>query len=223
MASGLNGQVGPNLFGEVGHSRFYCRDPRGGRAQFDLYAADAYRSSTSARREGKPVTDSESFADLTTIIDSLKVPTAEPAQKARLLVATDWTRGAIPLTALRAFRALVPPSAPIQLVFTVPDEPTVADAACVNVLVEELGTDHGVEGLELESFAEASTKPYDSALVPVHDEEENIAQLGSFILRMRGLVRRHETSLGSTHRGHSDDNVGDLTALRSRLDEFPRG
>lgn len=166
------------------------------------------------------MTDSLS-ADLSALMRRLDEPASDAGVKSRLIVATDWSKGAMPLTALRAFRTLVPSSAPIELVFAVPHEPTEADAACVHVLVDELGDPGQIGNLELESFAAVLAQPYDSAIVPVADPEENLVQLGGFILRMRDLMRTYEAARGGGMSATASvANSGQAEALKRRLDEF---
>lgn len=162
------------------------------------------------------------IAALARRIDASAAETNADAQapaRARLVVATDWSRGAMPLTALRAFRTLVPSQAPIELVFAVPHAPTPADAACIQILAEEVGGDLGLSGLDVLGFDEVSQQPYDSALVPVADPEENLAALGSFVLRMADLARTHARSDAFALSG-ATANPGSREALRSRLDAF---
>lgn len=155
-------------------------------------------------------------ADITALMKKLDEPQggAETAY-ARLIVATDWAKGAMPLTALRAFRTLVPTNAPIQLVFAVPHKPSEIDAACIEVLVDEVGGAAGLTNLDVASFDAAVAQRYDTALVPTEDPEENLAQLGGFILRMRDLMRTHEASYGNS--AAVSRNPGSQEALQERL------
>lgn len=163
----------------------------------------------------------DTSTSLASLIERLSAPIEDPTVGvARMIVVTDWSKGAAPLTALRAFRTLVPSSAPVQLVFAVPHEPTEVDAACINVLTEELGMPGRLEGLEVESFDEVLEQPYDSALVPTADPEDNFVQLGGFILRMRDLMRIQESARGGAGRGGVTTNPGSLDALRERLAAF---
>lgn len=158
-------------------------------------------------------------ADISALIKKLDEPaTTVPA---RLIVATDWSQGAMPLTALRAFRTLVPSNAPIHLIFAVPHEPTPADAACVEILADEVGGGVGLANLDVQSFEEVLEQPYDSALVPVKDPEANLVQLGGFILRMRDLMRSYEASRGgAAGTGAVTRNPGDHDALKQRLADY---
>lgn len=164
--------------------------------------------------------DSETADGLTALIEKLSAPVSAPLETARLIVATDWSKAAMPLTALRAFRALVPPSAPLQLVFAVPHEPSEADAACVHVLLDELEGEDQLDGLEVESFDTVLEKAYDAALVPTLDSEADLFQLGGFILRMRDLVRLHESHRAGGRAAGVASNQGSLDALRDRLAVF---
>lgn len=136
----------------------------------------------------------------------------------RLIVATDWADAAVPLTLLKAFRAIITPDLAVQLAFAVPHEPTESDAACVHALVDGVDNDgvtDPLSGLEIVSFREATEQPYDSAVVPNGDLAELIVQVGGLIVRMHDLVRRQE-------RGGVDDtlNRGSATALTVRLAAF---
>lgn len=157
---------------------------------------------------------------ISALLKQLEEPAAEPVvTEARLLVATDWSKGALPLTALRAFRTLVPTSAPLRLIFAVPHEPSPTDAACIEILVSELGGAAGLQGLDVASFDEVASQPYDCAIVPTDDPEENLVQLGGFILRMRDLMRLHEAGHGGASSAVAT-NPGNVTALRARLDAY---
>lgn len=164
--------------------------------------------------------ESAGGTDLDALIAQLSTMTSsEEPPKARLVVAADWGKAAMPVTALRAFRTLVPLNAPIELVFAVPHEPTETDAACVNVLVEELGAGGDLTGLDLQSFDVVGQEPYDAALVATGDYEADVHQLGGFILRIRDLVRIYEIGRGHGGAGVTE-NRGDLAALRERLANF---
>lgn len=170
------------------------------------------------------MSDTPSSVDLSDLIRQLEQvddagSTHGPARtQVRLIVATDWADAAVPLTLLKAFRAIVTPDLAIQLAFAVPHEPTESDAACVHALVD--GVDHeGVTeplaGLEIVSFREATDQPYDSAVVPNGNAAELIVQVGGLIVRMHDLVRRQERSLAD-----ETINRGDAAALATRLAAF---
>ena len=168
------------------------------------------------------MSDETSSVDLSDLIAQLELvdspSTSESTSPARLVVATDWADAAVPLTLLRAFRAIVTPNSGIQLAFAVPHEPTESDAACVHALVEGVdqeGVSNPLAGLEVVSFAEAGGQPYDSAVVPTGSTAELIAQVGGLIVRMHDLVRR-------TERGGPDTTInrGDAATLKTRMAAF---
>ncbi len=166
------------------------------------------------------MTDAPLSPDLTDLLQrlgALDEPAAAPAP-VRFIVATDWARAAAPLTILKAYSAMVPPSADVQLAFAVAGEPSASDAECVAVLAEGAGCD--LRGLEVLSFAQAVEEPYDSAVVPGNDDDVLIAQVGGLIVRMHDVVRRlQEVELGGGR--PSGLNVGDREVLRRRLAAFP--
>lgn len=165
-------------------------------------------------------TSSVDLSDLIAQLEQVDAPSSHgaPGAPARLVVATDWADAAVPLTLLRAFRAIVTPDSAIQLAFAVPHEPTASDAACVHALVEgvdQVGVTEPLAGLEILSFAEAAAQPYDSAVVPTGSAPELIAQVGGLIVRMHDLVRRQD-------RQGTDDTInrGDAGALKTRMAAF---
>lgn len=170
------------------------------------------------------VSDQTSSVDLHDLIRQLESVDAPglhddtTRRPVRLIVAADWTDAAVPLTLLRAFRAIVTPGLPLQLAFAVPHAPTEDDAACVQTLAEGVfagAVSSPLEGLEVLSFDEAADQPYDSAVVPAGDVGELIVQVGGLIMRMHDLVRRHEAESWSECM-----NQGSGPALRARLDAF---
>lgn len=166
-------------------------------------------------------TSSVDLSDLIRQLEQVDDPSSEAGSSnppARLIVATDWTDAAVPLTLLKAFRAIVTPGIPVQLAFAVPHEPTETDAACVHALVEGVDANEVSEplaGLEILSFSAAGAEPYDSAVVPTGSAPELITQVGGLIVRMHDLVRRLDRD-GAV----SGLNLGDSAALRSRLAAF---
>ena len=163
------------------------------------------------------VSHSPLSADIAAMIKS--IDGLEPQRgPIRFVVATDWSAAAIPLTALRAFRAIVPPSTDVQLVFAVPHEPTEGDAACVAELLAGLGGPEDLRGLELLSFAQVSAEDYDTALVPTGDVELLITQVGGFVTRLHDVVRRLDGAADGSDPGQL--NAGDQDALRGRLAQF---
>lgn len=160
--------------------------------------------------------------DLGTLLDGIESPAdaATPTAEVlgpRFVVATDWSSAAVPLAMLRAFRAIVPPSVPLRLVFVVPHEPSPEDAACVHVLLEGIGSNGDLSGLEIESFDEAASTPYDTAVVADGDTDSLVTQVVSTILRMLDVAARHVAT------GAADGvrfNLGDLDVLSERLSGF---
>ncbi|GMA41069.1 histidine kinase [Mobilicoccus caccae] len=160
--------------------------------------------------------------DLGTLLDSIESPVDPAAPTAevfgpRFLVATDWSSAAVPLAMLRAFRAIVPRTAPVRLVFAVTHQPSPEDAACVHVLLAGIGSDGDLSGLEIESFDEAASTPYDTAVVPDGDADSLVTQVVSTILRLQDVVTYH-VSAGVG--GSFPFNVGDRDALSERLSRF---
>lgn len=180
--------------------------------------------SRSHRQKETAVSDETSSVDLSDLIrqlegvDSPTVVAVAPTT-ARLVVATDWTDAAVPLTLLRAFRAIVTSDSAIQLAFAVPHEPTESDASCVHALidgVDGVGAARLLNGLEILSFAEAVEQPYDTAVVPNGDTGELITQVGGLIVRMHDLMRRLENGVEMA----SNVNRGNAEALRGRIAAF---
>lgn len=137
----------------------------------------------------------------------------------RLLIATDWSDAAPALTLLKAFRAIVPPTAPVQLVFVVPQEPTEADAANIAVLAEGAGNGDDLRGLDVASFAEVVQEPFDSAVVPTGDPAQLLTEVGGLIVRMHDLVRRLDRR-EITGEPAESINLGNRAVLASRLEAF---
>ncbi|GAB97481.1 hypothetical protein BJY21_001029 [Kineosphaera limosa] len=157
--------------------------------------------------------------DITDMLKRLGALDEEPRSElpVRFIVATDWEQAAVPLTMLKAFRAIVPAGSGLQLAFAVPGEPTASDAECVHVLADGAGSD--LAGLEVLSFARAIEEPYDSAIVADGDPEALLAQVGGVIVRMHDVVRRLERAQAGTL-ADSSLNRGDAEALRRRLATF---
>lgn len=163
--------------------------------------------------------------DIADLMKRLTDPVTKPTDHeagplVRMLVATDWTSAAVPLTVLKAFRVIVPASAPLQLAFAVPHEPTAEDAQCVAVLAQGADAGGDLFGLEVLSFEQALAAPYDAAVVPTGSSDELITQVGGIIVRMHDVVRRLEASAGVFTVGDPTLNVGDSVALRLRLASF---
>lgn len=173
--------------------------------------------------------DTSAKDDIADLMKRLTEPVAQgfdavPSPVVRLVVATDWTDASVPLTVLKAFRVIVPTSMPVQLAFAVPHEPTEADAERVGIIAAGAaggGEDHGLRGLEILSFDQASSEPYDAAVVPNGSAAELIAQVGGIIVRMHDVTRKLEDSRRLIP--IADDptlNAGEPDVLRRRLAAF---
>lgn len=167
------------------------------------------------------MTEPHATSDLDALLAQLDAleQTPQAAAPARLIVATDWSDAAPVLTLLKAFRAIVSPDAQVQLAFAVPHDPTEGDAECVQVLVEGADSNGSLTGLEMLSFDEAASEPYDSAVVPNGDAGELLSAVGGLIVRMHDLMRREER-VDRSGVPDSTVNQGDLASLRRRLDGF---
>lgn len=166
------------------------------------------------------MSDSPSLADIATRLkklqehaEAVEVPSSEAA---RFVVATDWTHAAAPLAVLRAYLAVFPADAPVELCFAVPHEPSEQDAECVRVLVEGVGDEAALGALAVESFDEVVHSPYDSAAVPAGDDDLLLTEVASLITRMFDISRRLLANNGAA----TGANQGDLAALRRRLGAF---
>lgn len=159
-------------------------------------------------------------ADISDMIKRLGATDELPeiATAIRFVVAADWSRVAVPLTVLKAFRAIVPSASGVQLAFAVPHEPTATDAECVLVLSESI--DGGIDDIELVSFDEAAREPYDSAVVPDRDPEALIVQVGGLIVRMHDVVRRLDRVQAGGSLADATLNRGSGDALHRRFASF---
>lgn len=171
------------------------------------------------------MTETSAKDDIADLMKRLTEPVGtrsdEPSTEVvRLLVATDWTSAAVPLTLLKAFRAIVPKDSPVQLAFAVPHEPTSADAVCVSVLADGAGDKGNIAGLEVLSFEQAAVEPYDAAVVPNGQDDELITQVGGLVVRMHDLMRRFETSGQGSATSDPTMNAGDSASLHRRLAQF---
>lgn len=162
------------------------------------------------------MTDSTFADDIAAMIRALDRESGSEtrAETSRIVVATDWSSAAVSLTILRAYRDIVPPGAPITLVFAVPHEPGPRDAECVQVLLDGVGRPGDLSGLDIASFEDASGAAYDTAVVPDGDHESTLAQVGGAITRMHDLVRRLEAT------SNAATNPGDPLTLSHRFKSF---
>ncbi len=113
-------------------------------------------------------------------------------QRLRVVVATDWQSATVPLAAMRAFAAIVPSGAPIDLVLSVPHEPGENDRECVGVLVEAVEPAGALGGLSVESFAETAGQPCFAALIPNGDADQVITEVASFVVTLHRLAEMVE-------------------------------
>lgn len=165
---------------------------------------------------------SAEIASMLKKLDTLEDSSPSAARPVRFVVATDWSDAAVPLTILKGFRAIIPPEAGVQLAFALPHEPTENDARCVQVLVEGTDAPEDLRGLEVISFDEAASQPYDAAVVTQGDHAVDIAQVGGLIVRMHDVVRRMDAQRngGGASLQTAQYNRGDTGVLRERLAEF---
>lgn len=173
------------------------------------------------------VSDSPLSSDIAAMIKTIEGLERAPgldASPVRFVVATDWSDAAAPLALLKAFRVILRPGIGAELVFAVPHDPTEADAACINVLVEGAGADGDVRDLDVASFEQVVGHPYDTALVPDGDASRLLTQVAGMIVRMHDVARRLEAAeLGSASLQDSVFNAGDAAALQDRLAAFVPG
>ncbi|MBO3130021.1 hypothetical protein [Dermatophilus congolensis] len=134
----------------------------------------------------------------------------------RFIVATDWSEASTVLATLRAYAAVFPEEAPVELCFAVPHEPGEADEECAGILIEGLNGSVPAS-VSVASFEEVSKAPYDSAVVPTGDTSLLITEVGGLITRMFDISRSMPTDGSSLPSGA---NKGDLDALKKRLEEF---
>lgn len=89
----------------------------------------------------------------------------------RVVVATDWNTATVPFLLLQAFARIVPPEAPVDLVFAVPHQPTERDLAAAKLLRDSLapGTRHA--GIIIESFDIACERHACASVVPMGDAD----------------------------------------------------
>ncbi|WP_341747075.1 hypothetical protein [Dermatophilus congolensis] len=75
----------------------------------------------------------------------------------RIVVATDWHAATVPYLILHAFTRIVPPQAPIDLVFTLPHTPTRRDHTAARLLLQSLAPNTPHAGILIESFDTTAT------------------------------------------------------------------
>lgn len=129
---------------------------------------------------------------------------------ARFVVATDWSAPGHVLGALRAFAILGRPPAPASLVVAVPQEPDDDDERRVHAVLKRLPvplTGH----VTVESFAEATSKPYEAFVVPMGDTGGVAVQVADWTARL---------ALIDTTRRAGDINSGRKEDLRAALTSF---
>lgn len=112
----------------------------------------------------------------------------------RIVVATDWSNVTLLVTVARAYAAMIPASAPVSLVVTVPRAVSLEDAAALDVILAEAAPDGGLRA-ELESFTQTAQRPALIAFVPGGDEHVLLAELG------RGLANLHHLATHVTTPG----------------------
>lgn len=135
------------------------------------------------------------------------------AADARIIVATDFSMAAVPLTLMRAFVAILGSDADAELVFVVPGDPSDEDANSAQLLLSEVGS--AMRGsVRIESFSMASTLPYDVAVVPQGDLGLVLAEVGAAIVRMHVLARREIEGCPG------DVNAGTERSLQRRLANY---
>ncbi|MBO3152404.1 hypothetical protein GZ204_08050, partial [Dermatophilus congolensis] len=89
----------------------------------------------------------------------------------RIVVATDWHAATVPYLILHAFTRIVPPQAPIDLVFTLPHTPTRRDHTAARLLLQSLAPNTPHAGILIESFDTTATKHAIASIIPTGDPE----------------------------------------------------
>ncbi len=136
----------------------------------------------------------------------------------RVVVATDWTAATVPFLVLRAFTRILPPHAPVDLVFAVPHIPTRRDLAAAALLRDSLepGTRHA--GITIESFEDACGKHACASVVPTGDPDILLRDVVTAITVLHDLARLTGDRPASGAGPVPAD--GPNPRLRRRLDAF---
>lgn len=156
-------------------------------------------------------TTSDNLGSLALDLDELKSMLAD-ASPARVVIAANWAKPAAPFALLEAFSSMVAPEDPVELVFSVPLEPTEEDARCVQVLLEEVGVETEIGAIQIESFTETARQPHDISVVPLGDDMILTLEL------TRTITRLHQIITGRVE--PEERNLGDQSALARRLATF---
>lgn len=132
---------------------------------------------------------------------------------ARIVIATDFSEAAVPLTLMRAFVAILGGDAAAEIILAVPGEPSDEDANSAQMLLSEAGA--AIRGsVRVESFETAASQPYDVAVVPQGDLATLFAETGDAIVRMHVLAGREQGNCPG------DVNAGRPEALARLLENY---
>jgi FkbM family methyltransferase len=141
----------------------------------------------------------------------------------RVIVATEWAHPAAAAAIIRPFAQLFNSEDPVELVLTLPHEPTEADLNNARKLLGALSVNtDDCAHLSLESFDETRHAPYDVAVVSAGDAGQVILEVGEAVgtlHRLRAIVDHHGRPPMAIARGQAA-LAGDIQALRRRLDGF---
>ncbi len=137
--------------------------------------------------------------------------------RVRLVVATDWSTLSVPLATLSAYAHMVPPHAPVDLVFAVPHLPGPRDEDNVRSLLHAIDDRSAPAGLRVESFEEAAEAACFAAVVPAGDPDLLVVELSTALMAMHALARWADAPL---KRGLSETFLERPALLRARLERF---
>ncbi len=135
----------------------------------------------------------------------------------RVVVATDWTNVTLPVTVTRAFAAIIPPAAPVTLVFSVPTAPDLDDAVKLDLLLSEAAPKGGVRAA-LESFADTGARPALIAFVPGGDPHVLLSELGRGLTSLHHLAD-HLRTPGAVA-SSPPPRQGQMPGLAERLEQY---
>ncbi|MCA0437335.1 MAG: hypothetical protein LCH98_12775 [Actinobacteria bacterium] len=140
-----------------------------------------------------PDNEPMSWADIAAQIRGIGEPGQSDVQTTtrtpfRIVVATDFSQAATTLSVLKAYAAMFPADAPVELVLAVPHEPTDEDVSCAQVLLEGLDVDTAIAPVRVESFAEAAGKSAHAAVVSNGDLQVLVMELGAAFTAMHRLA-----------------------------------
>ncbi len=136
----------------------------------------------------------------------------------RLVVATDWSTLSVPLATLSAYAHMVPPAAPVDLVFAVPHLPGPRDEDNVLSLLHAIDDRCAPAGVRVESFEEAADAACFAAVVPAGDPDLLVVELSTALMAMHALALWTAGAKGS--KPLPETFLERPVTLRSRLDRY---